>query len=263
MKIGEGFHAVIFAMGVDDVVKVLRGDKRGPGLFKQLPPRWSEMAEHSRTVATQAAQVWLDADFRSLGWQAGPGIVTALGLSFDTWADMTHTLATERAWRRAKDENPTSADRARSVAYFCSVLPDQAIAEKKGETNEGLVVAALEKMLEKDAQVLWPTAFAGGLSAINRFVEPQGSFDRKYLPGYDKANAVGSDRYTLSTPGSLASRISPLDRSVANMTIAGDWTACGLDAGCVEAAVMSGMLAAHAITGSHPSLASIIGYDHP
>ena len=33
------------------------------------------------------------------------------------------------------------------------------------------------------------------------------------------------------------------------MTIAGDWTACGLDAGCVEAAVMSGMLAAHAISG--------------
>ena len=29
------------------------------------------------------------------------------------------------------------------------------------------------------------------------------------------------------------------------MTVAGDWTACGLDAGCVEAAVMSGMLAAH------------------
>ena len=47
------------------------------------------------------------------------------------------------------------------------------------------------------------------------------------------------------------------------MTIAGDWTACGLDVGCVEAAVMSGMLAAHAITGDEPALESIIGYDHP
>ena len=47
------------------------------------------------------------------------------------------------------------------------------------------------------------------------------------------------------------------------MTIAGDWTACGLDVGCVEAAVMSGMLAAHAITGKEPALDSIIGYDHP
>jgi predicted NAD/FAD-dependent oxidoreductase len=47
------------------------------------------------------------------------------------------------------------------------------------------------------------------------------------------------------------------------MTVAGDWTACGLDVGCVEAAVMSGMLAAHAITGDTPALESIIGYDHP
>ena len=54
-----------------------------------------------------------------------------------------------------------------------------------------------------------------------------------------------------------------LDRSVLNATVAGDWTACGLDAGCVEAAVMSGMLAVHAITGDEPSLNSIVGYDHP
>ena len=47
------------------------------------------------------------------------------------------------------------------------------------------------------------------------------------------------------------------------MTVAGDWTACGLDAGCIEAAVMSGMLAAFAITGTQPALESIVGYDHP
>jgi hypothetical protein len=46
------------------------------------------------------------------------------------------------------------------------------------------------------------------------------------------------------------------------MAIAGDWTAAGLDAGCIETAVMSGMLAAFAITGQ-PTLESIVGYDHP
>jgi hypothetical protein len=77
-----------------------------------------------------------------------------------------------------------------------------------------------------------------------------------------QVNFEGSDRYTLSLPGSIAFRISPLDRSVENMTIAGDWTACGLDAGCVESAVMSGMLAAYAISENpHPS--TIVGYDHP
>jgi hypothetical protein len=64
-------------------------------------------------------------------------------------------------------------------------------------------------------------------------------------------------------PGTIDNRLSPLDRSVANASVAGDWTACGLDAGCVEAAAMSGMLAVHAITGSTPPLEKIVGYDHP
>jgi uncharacterized protein with NAD-binding domain and iron-sulfur cluster len=53
-----------------------------------------------------------------------------------------------------------------------------------------------------------------------------------------------------------------LDNTYDNLTIAGDWTTCGLDAGCVEAAVISGRLAAHAISSS-PSLEDIIAFDHP
>ena len=59
-----------------------------------------------------------------------------------------------------------------------------------------------------------------------------------------------TDRYTLSLPGSSEHRISPLDNTYDNLTMAGDWTDCGLNLGCVEAAVMSGRLAAHALSGS-------------
>jgi uncharacterized protein with NAD-binding domain and iron-sulfur cluster len=76
------------------------------------------------------------------------------------------------------------------------------------------------------------------------------------------ANVNPSDRYVLSLPGSQKYRISPLDNTYDNLTIAGDWTTCGLDAGCVEAAVISGRLAAHAISSS-PSLEDIIAFDHP
>ena len=47
-----------------------------------------------------------------------------------------------------------------------------------------------------------------------------------------------------------------------NLTIAGDWTDSGFHSGCVEGAVMSGLLAAHALSGS-PRLEDIIAYDHP
>ena len=76
------------------------------------------------------------------------------------------------------------------------------------------------------------------------------------------ANVNPSDRYSLSLPGTLRHRISPLDKTYDNLTIAGDWTDCGFNEGCVEAAVMSGRLAAHAISG-FPRLEEIVGYDHP
>jgi uncharacterized protein with NAD-binding domain and iron-sulfur cluster len=76
------------------------------------------------------------------------------------------------------------------------------------------------------------------------------------------ANINPTDRYVQSLPGSIIYRISPLDMTFDNLTIAGDWTATGLDTGCIESAVMSGRLAAHAIS-QRPRLQDIVGYDHP
>ena len=86
--------------------------------------------------------------------------------------------------------------------------------------------------------------------------------EARFATQFWTANVNPSDRYVLSLPGSLKHRISPLDNSYDNLTIAGDWTDCGFNEGCVEAAVMSGRLAAHAISQS-PPLEDIIGYDHP
>ena len=78
----------------------------------------------------------------------------------------------------------------------------------------------------------------------------------------DGSMRIGSFVSTPAMRRTSAYRISPLDPTYDNLTIAGDWTACGFNAGCVEAAVMSGRLAAHAIARS-PALEDIIGYDHP
>ena len=76
------------------------------------------------------------------------------------------------------------------------------------------------------------------------------------------ANINPSDQYVLATAGSIKYRISPLATGIDNLTVAGDWTACGFTEGCVEAAVMSGKLASHAIS-LLPKLEDIVGYDHP
>ena len=91
---------------------------------------------------------------------------------------------------------------------------------------------------------------------------PPSSMRQAFGSQYWTANVNPSDRYVLSRPRTLEYRISPLDNTYDNLTIAGDWTDCGFNEGCAEAAFMSGRLAAHAIS-QQPRLEDIIGYDHP
>ena len=66
---------------------------------------------------------------------------------------------------------------------------------------------------------------------------------------YIRVNVNPSDRYVQSVPGSLDSRLRPDGSGVDNLYLAGDWVRIGLNAGCIEQAVLGGRAAARAITG--------------
>ena len=320
------FDAVILAIGADDFKHAcLNG--------AQAPSEWRAMADTVRTIATKSAQVWLDPTLESLNWYRGSGLVTALGLSFDTWVDMTPSLATE-AWlaQHQKREPPDAG----SLAFFCGPLvlsdleqqansalgafrddidhqwtnlpkknrgaqsrtaaatghaaraigrtmADEPWAGLRGNKPPGELVGYAKALLSASSSEQakararaksWLVEYAAGPGVdkdlhqlLGRQIEavwPAGVGGRQQdvLRRQTKANVKGSDRYALSEPGLIVHRVSPLDPSVANLTIAGDWTACELDVGCVESAVISGLLAAHAISGK-PELDEIIGYNHP
>lgn len=228
-------------------------------------PRWGAMVENVKTVATQAFQIWLNADLQDLGWDIPPVTLTSFVKPFDTWADMGHVVLAEN-WREPKPQ---------TSAYFCNVLadppnePDPDEIDYPKRRRREVKKNAIE-FLNRDIEKLWPKA----RKRTNGFrwdllVDPNAKtkdttsatrarFDTQYWT----ANVNPSDRYVLSVPGSAGHRISPLDNTYDNLTIAGDWTDCSLNVGCVEAAVMSGRLAAHAIS-KWPALEDIIGFDHP
>lgn len=71
--------------------------------------------------------------------------------------------------------------------------------------------------------------------------------------------AVGALR-ALGT-GQLKHRLPAHDpQGFANLVLAGDWTHNNFNLGCVEAAVMSGLLASHALTG-YPVRDDIVGME--
>jgi uncharacterized protein with NAD-binding domain and iron-sulfur cluster len=257
VRVGEDFDLVVLGVGLGAIPHVCRE-------IVVRDPRWRAMVDHVKTVATQSLQLWLKTDMKALGWHDRPVNVSGFVEPFDTWADMSH-LAGEECW----DDPP------RAIAYFCSVLPDvEAIPPRDRNdwieiTNRRVRQHAVDFM-ERDLQHLWPRAHtAGGGFRWELLADARGRQTLRNPVGNEQIDTqfwIGSvnptDRYTLSLPGSLIYRISPLDRTYDNMTIAGDWTNAGFNAGCVEAAVMSGMLAAHAISRS-PALNEIVGFDHP
>jgi len=66
---------------------------------------------------------------------------------------------------------------------------------------------------------------------------------------YWRANVSDWERYVLTPAGSVEHRLPSDDSGFENLVLAGDWTRTGIDGGCVEAAVISGLDAAQALTG--------------
>jgi uncharacterized protein with NAD-binding domain and iron-sulfur cluster len=254
LEVGRDFDFVVLGVGLGAV----------PHVCKELiarDARWRTMIEKVKTVPTQALQIWLRQPMKALGWPHPPINISGFVEPFDTWADMSH-LVPEESFR----------ERVGAIAYFCSVLPDRPETEARAEERVREVWGNAERFLARDIRHLWPRAVDDrGEFRWDLLVDPDkrpGRTAAKAPPSarlstqYVRANVSPSDRYVLSLPGTSRYRISPLDDSYDNLTVAGDWTDCGLNEGCVEAAVMSGCLAAHALSQS-PPLAEIVGFDHP
>ncbi len=237
LEAGKDFDAVVFAISLGMVPHVC-------GQLLAASPAWQSMVDHVETVATQAFQLWLSEDETSLGW-SGPAGVTVSGFvkPFDTWASMPHLLPTED-WPEAA--------RPRTIAYFCSVLDtsDSRDEPPDVEDENRAVRERARTFLDRDVATLWPDAVEDGRFRWSLLCDGSASTSvgpERLAGQYWRANIDPSDRYVQSLPGTDQYRLQPGHTGFDNLVVAGDWTDSGLNAGCVEAATRSGLLAAKAV----------------
>ena len=228
LRAGEHFDVAVLAVSVGMVPFV------GAELL-DADDRWRHMVADLGTVATRSAQLWLDATEDEMGWDGPDGVtLSGFGDTFDTWAAMSHLLPRE-AWSRAAAPG--------SIAYLCGAMPDVDPA-----TGVDAVRGVLTRFLDEEVGALWPGTRDSGGFRWSMLWDDRGRSGADRLDAqYVRANLDPSDRYVQSLPGTGASRLAPGDTGFDNLAVAGDWTACGLDAGCVEAATRSGVQAARAI----------------
>ncbi|HET7793322.1 MAG TPA: acetoacetate decarboxylase family protein [Rhizobacter sp.] len=243
LKRGVDFDKVVFGISADGLAQ----------LCPQLVARSTALqnsAKYVKTAATQAYQVWLNKTVPQLGWQDfgrdhEEPVLTAFSEPFDTWGPMDQTLIRE-AW-------PPQFE-PKNVSYFCSALP---ITDYPPFSDHGFparmaaqVKQAAIEQLKHHIHALWPA-----VSTVNDFdwsclIDMSGGAgEKRFDSQYWRANVDPSERYVLSVVNSTQYRLAADGTGFSNFYVTGDWIKTGINAGCVEAAVMAGMQASRAICG--------------
>ena len=197
-------------------------------------PKLAASVDAVKTVQTQALQLWLGRTTSALGWVRPPETTEdpVLGAFFepiDTWADMSDLLPRE-SW--------TGPNAPKSIAYFCGPFQDAPVIPPFSDHD--FPAREMARYLEIVAPFL--SQQVGGLWP---------NFDQAtdITSQYTRVNLDPTERYVLSVPKSVELRLRADQSGFTNVILCGDWTYNGFNAGCVEAATMSGMLASQAICG--------------
>ena len=234
LRRGEDFDQVVLGIPVGALPDIC-------GELMERDERFRRGIESAVTVQTQAFQLWSNKTAAELGWDHDENSVAGCYVEpLDTYCDMTHLIGRE-SWPEAGG--------ARTIGYFCGVIDDQA-GETPAETAERAKRDAIE-FVERDLGALWPRARRGDRFDWDVLIDPE---DRRgperFDAQYSRVNVAPWERYVLTPAGTVEHRLPSGDSGFENLVLAGDWTANGIDGGCVEAAVISGMDAAKALTGS-------------
>jgi uncharacterized protein with NAD-binding domain and iron-sulfur cluster len=191
--------------------------------------KWQCMVDHVKTVQTQAAQLWMKPSFNNLGFNIPGAVIGSFTPSqLDTWADMSYLLGDE-GWPQGE---------ANALAYFTGPMegPEQAppsndtqFPQKSQKQNKAVV----DELLNNQLNFLWPK-YQGNAQIVSRYL---------------RVNIDPSERYVMSVKNSSQHRLKAGESGFNNLMLAGDWTDCTINMGCVEAATISGMQASQKISG--------------
>lgn len=242
LKRGRDFDLVVLGTSIAPLRFIAKDLQRRSAPFRA-------MVENVKTVETQGVQFWVRPTLRDLGWRAASPIIGAYWEPLDTVADLTELLNAED-WG-AVGQMPGG------LVYLCGPLActdsipldDPEYPAKK----LALVKVNARAFLRQHAHHLWPAGASRGDPhgvAFAHLVGPAGATDEERFDyQFFRANVDPDQRYVLTLPGTNRHRLRSDRSGFANLYLAGDWTRTPFNAGCVEAAVISGLMASRAICG--------------
>jgi uncharacterized protein with NAD-binding domain and iron-sulfur cluster len=261
---GKDFDRLVFAISIGAI----------PHLCKDLLKArqdWRDMVCKIPSYPTQAMQIWLDKDARTLGWDIhlkhGEAILSTTYLNPQNGEAEFSGLIPFEDW--------PPACTPKGLWYFCGLMmederpppfsdhdyPRRQRARVKYQSIQYLQAGFGLLLPKATTNASDPPGDPVGLNfeLLTDTRQPPGVGILRFDQQFWRANIDPTERYVASPPGSTPHRLKAWASGFGNLVIAGDWIYTGINVGSVEGAVMSGKLAAHALCGA-PALNEIPGY---
>jgi len=239
LKRGEDFDEVLLGISLGGLPHIAQD------LIRENA-NWKAMVEEVKTIRTIGFQTWTNHTLEDMGWSKGK-ILTGTGVQpVNMEADATEMILRE-AW--PVEGCPVN------LTYFGGVMKDdpnepQVPDPTYPETQRASLKRQAIDFLNRHASIYWPSSVTeqgfrwDWLAAPH---QPQAEGEQRFESQFWQANIDPSERYVLSVVGSTRHRLKAGESGFRNLFLAGDWVKTGLNCGCMEATVMSGMQAARAI----------------
>ncbi|MEM8740793.1 MAG: NAD(P)-binding protein [Pseudomonadota bacterium] len=213
-------------------------------------PGWAEMVANVRTVQTQNVQLWLDRTGADLGPLPAGTVVGANDSSpLNAAGDISEVLPAE-TW---PIDGP--ADGPKHLSIFSAAMPGPPTAppptaiDTPAKADAAVHATALD-FLARGAPVLWPEiATADGFEWAALYDPAEAAGPARLNAQFLRPNIDPDQRYTLSVAGSAQHRLRVDGSGYDNLYLCGDWTDNPGNLGGFESTIMSGRLAARAISG--------------
>jgi uncharacterized protein with NAD-binding domain and iron-sulfur cluster len=240
------FDDVVFALPLPAIAH------DAPSLLHR--PEWMRMATQIKTTDTVSLRIWFVWTLERLGWKDPAPILSGYDSPFSTWEDNSHNLD-------HSDFPPGRQPQA--IATVFGPLESPTFAPAPGPLGNAYVrrqraLANTKANAFYDSAIghLWPNLVGANGLCYEAFCDlsvpahpPDAGGVARRNWQFLRANVGPLERYTLALPSTLKDRLRPDESGYVNMSLAGEWTRNGVEVGCMEGAVISGLAAARALSG--------------
>jgi uncharacterized protein with NAD-binding domain and iron-sulfur cluster len=245
LKRGEDFDECVLAIPLP-ALPAIAGDLLDPE-SPSYAESWAQMVHGIQVTRTVSAQLWWTAP-RDEMTSFRIGLMTGYISPQPSMGDFTHVLPVED-W----GDGP---DAPRFVAYHTGSLFSMSIAEATQPQPPDFPASQqsawrrdFADWLREHYRDLYDAAPPRHDDLLALLAAPEGTegIDR-LAEQYFHAATQPSDLYILSQPGTTKLRLAQHEAWVRHLFLCGDWTKTDVNAGCIEAATQSGMLAARVLS---------------